>query len=109
MTRDAAVLEARRVEAVAEVRTGARVKDVAARFQVSRKSLYVWLKADNLAASRATGRPVRIGRGLLRQLFAERPDWKGLEFRDEIEERFGVNYDADHCSRLLRLLREERV
>lgn len=108
-TRDATALETRRVLAVAAYKAGMRRAEIARKYGVSRTSVGRWTRRFDLTARKATGRPRRVSMAQLRSLYEERPVWNVTVFRDAICNNFGVEYDVDHCSRLLKQLRDGAV
>jgi transposase len=117
MTR--AEMESRRLQAVADLKDGARIGVTARRYNVSRMTVHRWRKAiargEDLKARKAPGRPCRLtpGQWLLVKLTYQRDPrmagvdlerWRIREFRDVILNRTGVEFSVDHVGRIMHAL-----
>ena len=115
-------LETRRLRAAAEVQHridtntlthGAQAR-IARRYGVSRTTMAKWVnklqQGGTLQRTVCTGRPSRLtgeARDQARTWILSNPTAPLREFRNFIEQTFGISYDADHCSRIRKRLTAE--
>jgi transposase len=115
-------MELRRMEAAGQLLKGRPAALVAAKFGVSRTSVWRWRHAlnekgpDALLKRKAGGRPSRMTPGQAAQIvhvFELGPSalglsgepWTATQLAKVIEERFGVHYSRDYAGRLVSKLR----
>ena len=107
MTRPA--MESSRMRADAMLTAGDGPSKIARKLGVSRVSVYRWkalrLSRHGLKIRPTPGRPRWVSMERLRDLWLEQAKWKGHEFAAAIRERLGVEYDPDHCYRIMKKLR----
>ena len=109
-------MEARRLEAAELLQRGIRKAKVAERLGVSRTSVSRWARSLDLGQSlverKAPGRPRRISKENLKSL----REWLKLRngikttaghLQEAIQQQFGVSYDYDHVTRILKELRAQ--
>lgn len=118
--RDFTALEVRRGQAVAWVRQGQRKVDVARRLGVTWQAVWLWCRASarrgaaglrrrvhpgptpRLDRRKLTRLPALLSKGALAYGFPT-DLWTTQRVADLLHRRFGVRYDRDHVSRLLRV------
>lgn len=95
--------------AAVDLSNGLRQSDVARHYGVSRTTVTRWRQAitqgRSLKARRKTGRPARIDRDLIREVWLSNPRCSGPQLAKLVENAFGIRYSTDHMFKLARRFR----